>query len=168
MIRKSLAIAAAFAFTILLPSPAQAGLRWEGDHPVVLVYAPVPTQWGVGKAVTQWNKSGAAITLQISAQPCTGCITVEEGTTPDASGSAELHHLIGQSTFLHCRIRLDPLYRDTGLRAHGIAAHEVGHCLGLPHNRAIWSVMNPDSAQWLDRPSPADLRRVNRIYQETS
>ncbi len=162
--------------TVVLVAPARADAqaaplgRWQSS--TINVYAPVPTAWGVGKAVTQWNKNGV-VTLQLVREPCTGCITVREGLPPDQPHAAG-QDIVGLAALwgpgegrpiYGCDITLNPDHLYSGIMdPHGASAHELGHCLGLSHNAYTWSVMREIGPILFDRPTGRDLMRVARLY----
>lgn len=167
------ALGLATAASCLVAAPAHAKVpptfgRWAGT--TIQVYSSATTSWGVGKAVTQWNKNGV-VTLVLVAQPCAGCITVTEGTpTVDGHDPSEFAGLAApdvltedRGVLIGCQVTLNVQYA-TSFTTHGTTAHEIGHCLGFSHNSRYWSVMNDTGSHRFDRPTPRDLLWIAEIY----
>lgn len=158
------ALATLLALLFLPPAAATAdtyGWRWSG--PIRVHDATGDPRWGVALAAHQWAASG--VPIEVSPEPCTGCITVTVDSTLTYAGLAQWSVSAGIAT--SCRVRL--LSGHAAMPwAHHIALHEIGHCLGLDHNARDrkGSVMNALASSGAALvPSSWDLRNLRGLYR---
>lgn len=159
---------------MLLPSPAAAEPaygRWSSE--VVQVYSTADARWKVGRAIAAWNRGGV-VQLALTSQPCLECIVIQESSTPlpgvqpeDAGGWDGLAYprSIDGQVISNCTVLLDPNALDyTNIVA--ITTHEIGHCLGLPHSPARWSIMSREPGRPLEMVYPRnhDWKKLGLLY----
>jgi hypothetical protein len=168
---KRIAIAIASALVALLallagaqPAGASAsGYSWKhvaGHWPVVYVQNQTDGHWSITKAVKSWGPG-----LRIG--PCragAGCIRI---TSPARGKAAPLGqsfiYAIGK-TITRVDIQLNRSNERQPAAVRKVAAqHELGHALGLGHNRLYRGVMGP-VAWGHDRINTYERRALARIY----
>ena len=160
-------LAAALLALVLAPWSASASApseRWA--VPVVQVHSTAPdASWHVNRAIAQWNKRGA-VRLERVYAPCAGCVTITETSVPMEPLGYEWKGLsyawATGGIIERCDILLDP--NNAGKFAQGTSTHELGHCLGLPHTEAKWSIMNEGSVARIFHPRRRDYERLAALY----
>ena len=119
-------IPAAGGFTI-------AGERWPG--PTVSVWNTTGYRTPVADAMKAWNAAGANIKLVPAATPETADLLIRFGTSDDLGVSTVGYSGNAGSTLLP---------RGLGrVAATALATHEIGHVLGLGHEKRGCTVMAP-------------------------
>jgi Matrixin len=139
-VRRSVAIAvliAAVLATLLSASTAGAwvvaGKRWPG--PTVSVWNETQYRVPVRQGMEAWNAAGASVRLVPAASRSTADVIVSYASI-SGQGRAEVGYTRRES---HVWLVAGLGRRD----ATAIAAHELGHVLGLGHETAVCAVMNP-------------------------
>jgi hypothetical protein len=110
-----------------------AGQRWPG--PTVSVWNETEYRAPLRQAMQAWNSAGAAIRLVPAPSRQNADVLVSYGATRE-QGRAEVGYTRHAS---HVWISPGLDRRDST----AIAAHELGHVLGLGHESAACAVMNP-------------------------
>lgn len=119
--------------------------RW--DKPVITVYNGSSWDESVHAAIRFWNQAGARVRFQLVREREAADIQLADLRSGGclqrrARGCAQKRW-----SWRVNRIKLLPRpehHRDFG-QMSGTAAHELGHALGMRHDRSECSLMNPDS-----------------------
>lgn len=151
------------------PRPLAVG-RWA--TPTTL-YAPVAADWQPDAVLAAWNAAlPADRQVARTHEPCATadrtCIDVE--VLPMAR-LAELHAAVGgiawwqydESTRLMIGCSIDLAVEVAPEQRPGVLAHELGHCLGLPHWEHSESVMSSVGAH-APMPAAVDLQWIVDTY----
>ena len=153
------------------PSQAYESLgTW--DKPVVQVYSTVPDDvWHINRGITQWNKGEVVHLVRVYA-PCEGCITISEAAQPLHDIGDDLwvgfsypRVLDGTTTMGECEIVMNSDHVVQAPVPLASATHELGHCLGLNHSNAKWSIMG-EFAYGMIRPRNHDFRKLEALYAD--
>ena len=155
-----LALAAVLACAAKCPPPAAAPAASGGKPAVYFVNSAGPA-WPVRAAAAEW----AAVATKVAVRygPCprpkpadVKCRLVREGT-----GLSDTN--IGATTLLTHNVRFNPDYAGLPYPQRLAATcHELGHALGVEHNDAADSCMNPEIGQGTStRPGKRDVARLN-------
>lgn len=143
---------------LVLTKPAYA--TWS--TPVVRVHLAPSVKfggWGLGKSIRAW--STGPVSLKVVSDPAAAEIRITAiPRHPQFWGNAE--HTTLDSEMVNCAITLTESTRPHR-RAH-IAAHEMGHCLGLPHASAYRSIMDVFLRGNHAVPTDADMDWLRRSY----
>ncbi len=130
-------LAAAVVAALVLASASGAwvvaGKRWPG--PTVSVWNETQYLVPVKQAMQAWNSAGAAIQLVPASSSDTADVLLSYAALLE-QGRAEVGYTRRES---HVWLAHGLTRRD----ATAIAAHELGHVLGLGHETAACAVMNP-------------------------
>ena len=160
------------AMTVLAPAPAQAVQRWPGR--TITYYNTIPAyRWSIITAVRAWNTSGIGVKFVAAESRAAAQVVIvavpwgneaTKGYTPGRKGRVSL---AGPKNLPPDQGRHD---------VARIAAHELGHVLGLSHVRRAehCSIMTTGSLDWgCDVPKgmwrcrilePMDARAAVRLY----
>lgn len=168
-----LKLIAALATTVLAPllfavpahaesatSDRAAYARWDVATVNVYVDASVKgSGWGLARSLRAW--SAGPVQLKVVADPARAHISVREvPRSPEFNGEATYAALDGM--LVSCSIELVATVRPA--RRPHIAAHELGHCLGLPHVSEYHSVMDVWLRGTWSGPTPGDLAWLEDCY----
>lgn len=157
---------AALAVSLLSVSAASAETskpafaKWEAETVNVYLDPSVKASgWSLGQSIRAW--SVGPVRLRVVSNPSAAQITMTEiPRSSQFNGNAEYVHVDG--VMQSCAITLaDNTYPRK--RAH-VAAHELGHCLGLPHVQDFHSVMDVWLRGDYKAPTSIDLEWVDRAY----
>jgi len=117
------------------------------------------------RAVDLWRLDGRPCFLVVSERPQVrvsvgeeGCGMIEEG-----GGETEWDAPAALPVLVACRVVVCPFVKDELLAA--VFVHELGHCLGLAHTSADWSIMQPKAREGVSAPSARDLQNLQRLYR---
>ncbi|MFZ4841034.1 matrixin family metalloprotease [Mycetocola saprophilus] len=160
-------------------SPAQAygslGCRWV--NPAVQLNAPAPLlsapAWGT--AASTWSWLNASVTVSSSGSPDVYGTNELRGNTVTWSGvtrgkgTAASFPPCNGGNWVNGQMEVVLNWSYVGsysaAQRQGVAAHELGHALGLAHNpssRAI--LMYPDDSRTTSVPANDDRAGINAIY----
>lgn len=137
------------------PHPDRVG-RWASP---ITYHSTLSAEWQVAEAVAAWNAGlPADRRLAPQAEPCnvTTCISITSSprlTQPHHTGEA--HTISADGEMAYCAIEVADYAAMEEWPA--IVAHELGHCLGLPHWDYRGSIMYDGAGGWADLPSRYDL-----------
>jgi Matrixin len=138
-VRRALAITvlavvlATLAFASASGAWVVAGQRWPG--PTVSVWNETQYRLPVNQAMQAWNSAGAAIRLVPAASQADADVLISYSAIR-GQGRAEVGYTRRES---HVWLSNGLNRRDST----SIAAHELGHVLGLGHETALCALMNP-------------------------
>lgn len=124
-------------------SPAQAyvigGARWPGNPARITYYDSTPAsyRWSIEQAAKAWNTSGVHVRFVKVSSRSRAQVTIRVGSN---LGSGSGFATIGYAS--HATIDLSLGTADQYVLA-GVAAHEMGHILGLDHPSHGCAVMTP-------------------------
>jgi hypothetical protein len=173
-----LALAAGLLYS---PMSADASRRtpWPADGQV-RIYNPTDWQNTMRVAADAWNRTGVTPTIVFSSRH-SGADVVGEASTRKldqrcdedyrCAGFAERHGHWGRITLRDGDRDSD---RHPSARSVRLAAHELGHILGLSHDTHDCALMNTDTGDRLCSPRmdfdnvrgpmPIDVRAAQRLY----
>ncbi len=181
-LRTGLLAAIALAATLVLTgtgTQAHAdddGYAWQDQNVCLETGAGVSPTWKVARAVRQWNRAQDRITLDAKAS-CAGSeqsVRVSEYAANDDKGGwmqwTEWEYPYFERGILHLN-RLEHRY-SSPCRKASLAAHELGHALGLSHvdTRRKDTLMGKWHGSYrydvsrCGAPGPQDIASVQRTY----
>ncbi len=169
------AMTAAFAGDVP-DSLAATSARWPGA--TITYYNAARTwAWSVRQAVAAWNSSGIRIRFVPASSRRSAQVLILARRLPRlrdvgvVAGQATFGYLGGRRAFV--LLARPASWNDRFVMAR-VAAHELGHVLGLRHREEHCKVMNPHLARdcdpmaeanaWLCGPLPRDLAKAERLY----
>ena len=161
-------LSAAVALALLPAGTASARVEplghWASSATVIQVYAPnLDPQWKVWRAIADWDKAGV-LDIQRALEPCANCVVVEEVAHYPAvdgrpwRGLAYLDVSGSENVIDGCTIHLSSETRPRFRKS--VLAHELGHCLGVPHLNIFNSLMHSTT----QRPTRHDYRYLTKLY----
>lgn len=103
----------------------------------------------VDVVMADWNNAGTNV-LTRDSKDCSGWLVFRIEDTPGYYGTTQF------SYYRFVEIKLNPS-TPVGLRRH-VLCHEVGHGLGVPHNKAEDSCMTDQPYVYPESPTPVDLQ----------
>jgi hypothetical protein len=178
---RTLIVLALAASLLYWPMSADARLRATGPADrQVRIYNPTGWQNTMRAAADAWNRTGVTPTIVFTSHPSSADVVVEASTrTLDqrcdedyrCDGYAERHGRWGRITLRDADREAD---RQPSAAKVRLAAHELGHILGLPHNTRDCALMNTDTgahrcSQRIDfanlrGPMHTDIAAAQRLY----
>lgn len=147
-----------------------ASLCVSPDFPVV------GSGWALQGAVRMWDEAQdiVQITASATAARTTDCMVAVVSRTyiKDGSwcGAAQINGVLlpegNIATAVHITLN-DWCLRNGAARSYGrmIAAHEIGHAMGLDHSTSTRSVMQTSAPGYLAQINPVDVRALASVYQ---
>lgn len=163
-------LAVLFAVLVLTVAPTTAtaiAARPSPPAPItrISVYqTPSAASLPVSAAVTNWSKA-KNIDLVLVTSPCSGknCVIVTQGTDYSLCGGG----LICYDGYAYPQADGSCIaFLETWATAPAFETpHEIGHCIGLPHNFTdSRSVMQPTANPRVTAPDSQDLRNLAALY----
>lgn len=153
------------------PQPGSDPWIWGGFQEQIQKYGGlsvynngVPAAWNLSSAAKMWDGSaGVKVGPWINDSPNNGAILAaqESNTVPFPSIPNWVGYYSGQS------IWLKRAWRESGRASNvlrAVAAHEVGHALGLGHVHHANSIMNPTIGGGTYVPTAFDITNLQRLY----
>ena len=157
-----LAIAAGLLYW---PMSADARPRTDPAGGQVLVYNPTGWQDTMRAAADAWNRTGVTPTIVFTSRDSGAYVVVEASTRKldqrcdevyECAGFAERHEHWARITLRDADRDLDRRASPVSVR---LAAHELGHILGLPHEFDDCALMNTDTG-WRRCSSQIDFDNI--------
>jgi matrixin len=167
----------------LLYSPMTADARPQTRWPTagqVRIYNPTGWQNTMGAAADAWNRTGVTPTIVFTSRHSGADVVVEASTRKldqrcdedyACDGYAERHETWGRITLHDADRDLD---RHPSAASVRLAAHELGHILGLQHETHDCALMNTDTGTQRCSPSTdlanirgpvrTDIAAAHRLY----
>ena len=166
-------IAVALLVGVLAPSPTEASGRCRWAHGPVRIHVSghFGHRWGVDRALRMWNhaRAGQPHFVRTSARRAQVTVRVVHRHN---NHSGMTTWWCGGGVMSRARVELNAgvvnghRYRGyTPALRHETSLHELGHALGLNHNRLHYSVMSYRDPWWNGgRVYRADVRHLRSLY----
>lgn len=151
------------------------GGRWN-DTPTAGCCADIGVQFnsfaqgydrtGFNNAISAWNSSPANVYLEIG----TGALTVQDTSNCSASWDGityENINVFGYFTYANAYLNSCSTKNYSASTIQGVAAHELGHAIGLGHQNGC-VLMTPDTSTrdscGINTPQQDDVNGINYLY----
>lgn len=163
-------VAVAVVICIAAAGPASArltsadGARWPGRR-ITYFDATRHWRWSVGRATAEWNASGVRTRfVRVFDRRRADVIVVERGFPGPVAGRGSL----GWSPYYQSYVELDvPRYFGHDRFAMAwVAAHELGHVLGLGHSSRPCTLMHGGSRRCRVWNTPSGMWRCRLLQRE--
>lgn len=142
---------------------------WAVPVVTVQLHPNIGKSWQARRMIRSWNAAGS-IHLTITYSTCvTNCIVVKRkrppAINPEWGGVAWAQQTDG--VISHCDVNLNTSVTNWPVARAHIIAHEIGHCLGLPHSDDPNSVMY-SSGYNIHETTEFDLNNLRTLYTTRS
>ena len=147
--------------------------HWSSKEATVFINAKNPQIVSAYKeAITSWNKTGAFNFLLTNDKQKANIIADEryEGNVAAPLGVTYSTYYLPTKQYSNATVYLNSFhvqnnyYQKNGGKLLNTAQHELGHSIGLEHNSAVASVMEPKGGKTSIQ--PVDINNVKKLYSK--
>lgn len=147
--------------------------HWSSKEATVFINAKNPQIVSAYKeAITSWNKTGAFNFLLTNDKQKANIIADEryEGNVAAPLGITYSTYYLPSKQYSNATVYLNTFhvqnnyYQKNGGKLLNTAQHELGHSIGLDHNSAVASVMEPKGGKTSIQ--PVDINNVKKLYSK--
>ncbi|KRL63374.1 matrixin domain protein [Lactobacillus psittaci DSM 15354] len=145
--------------------------RWSKNSASVYIDLDNQTLYNASvEAINSWNNTGSfTFTLTQNKKNANIIIKTMDDDTTNAAGLTSTSYNPITKKLLKATVKLNSYYLLNGWfgydhsRIVNTAEHELGHAIGLKHNKGV-SVMYPEGSYYTIQ--PADVSNVEKLYNE--
>jgi hypothetical protein len=155
------------------PSTATCFVKWSKNgaaRPVIDFVDYSGTDWPVGRAVTEWNKtSGIDSIYRTAGAGCDGapahCVNVYSGNYGRTGWVGLATRTLNAAQTYHKKVsvKFNTYYTSNAAQRWNVACHELGHALGLHHNLSTSSCLYYKQSA-VKYPTGQDRALLERFY----
>ncbi|MEE0123120.1 MAG: matrixin family metalloprotease, partial [Streptococcus salivarius] len=147
--------------------------HWSSKEATVFINAKNPEIVNAYKqAITSWNNTGAFNFLLTNDKQKANIIADEryEGNVAAPLGVTYSTYYLPTKQYSNATVYLNTFhvqnnyYQKNGGKLLNTAQHELGHSIGLEHNSAVASVMEPKGGKTSIQ--PVDINNVKKLYSK--
>jgi hypothetical protein len=147
------------------------GVHWERSNTAtaqVYFIDHTSVRWPVSASARTWNQTDRLGTYWRSpSQGCpgsnVGCVPVTEVSLPNAGWHGSTSMAWQGDHFTQVSIKLNTAVTTTSSQKRSVACHELGHAIGLDHQRVNDSCMT-DGAVFPLYPNGHDFEKIKGLY----